>query len=329
MDEMGNKVSLVVGLGFGNLYVDVLKKMGHRVVTVDGNPERQADYTDLKDALDFKLDYDTVHICTPNHTHEQLAKLASMNARVVMVEKPGVESAQAWHNMAQQNGQMKIVMTKNNQLRHIWPQLRSVIRSNPPKTIRINWINKNRVPQPGSWFTDKSKAFGGVSRDLMPHLLSMVCVLFPEDWHLLKLKKRILKQKHTLAKLTDTDYGVVNAEGVYDVDDYCQLKYQHPTKNIDIILTADWKSDEEDDIAIHFDHSGKTTSTPLGLCPESCYRKMIEQVIQMDGYYDQPFWDEQFCQDVWIHEQVTGTMIENTRGYGESVFTVKMDRQDG
>ena len=42
--------SLVVGLSFGQLYKDVLLKMGHEVITVDNDPSKQADFLELTTA---------------------------------------------------------------------------------------------------------------------------------------------------------------------------------------------------------------------------------------------------------------------------------------
>ena len=63
------------------------------------------------------------------------------------------------------------MMTKNNQYRENITEMAEA--ADPKKGVtRINWINDNRVPS-GSWFTNKELAFGGVSRDLMPNLLSL------------------------------------------------------------------------------------------------------------------------------------------------------------
>lgn len=43
--------SLIVGMGIGNLYRDVLTSIGAEIVTVDTNPDAGADYTDLTEAV--------------------------------------------------------------------------------------------------------------------------------------------------------------------------------------------------------------------------------------------------------------------------------------
>ena len=39
--------SLIVGMGFGQLYKDVLTKMGHNVITVDRDQSKNADFVEL------------------------------------------------------------------------------------------------------------------------------------------------------------------------------------------------------------------------------------------------------------------------------------------
>ena len=67
-------------------------------------------------------------------------------------------------------------------------------------------------------------------------------------------------------------------------------------------MNASWKSPFGDDIAMHFYKGGESNgeSIQLGLCPESAYRKMIEDTLvhMEDGY----FWNNQLDIDLWIQE---------------------------
>ena len=54
-------------------------------------------------------------------------------------------------------------MVKNNQFRHNIDEMTNMARTS--RVVDINWCNKNRVPNPGTWFTTKELAYGGVSRD--------------------------------------------------------------------------------------------------------------------------------------------------------------------
>ena len=161
--------SLIVGMGFGNaVYRPVLESLGHKVVTVD--TDKTADFKTIQDAVDKFKFFDTVNICTPNFTHEVLTKEIARHARLVFVEKPGVIDAKCWQCLVEDFPNTRIVMVKNNQFRKEISYYQTLAEKS--KNIRVVWNNHNRVPNPGSWFTTKSLAFGGVSRDLMPHAMS-------------------------------------------------------------------------------------------------------------------------------------------------------------
>ena len=98
----------------------------------------------------------------------------------MFIEKPGLETVDAWESLNHTFPNTRFMMVKNNQYRTNVAELYILARRSD--TINLNWHNFNRIPNPGSWFTDKRKAWGGVSRDLLPHLLSWVQVLEPE-WY--------------------------------------------------------------------------------------------------------------------------------------------------
>jgi len=66
-------------------------------------------------------------------------------------------------------------MVKNNQYRQEIKEFQRLAESSD--TVYVRWNSANRIPNPGSWFTTKKLSFGGVSRDLMPHMLSYYCAL--------------------------------------------------------------------------------------------------------------------------------------------------------
>ena len=74
--------------------------------------------------------------------------------------------------------------------------------------------------------------------------------------------------------------------------------------NVIKINTA-WRTDEDDDIAVHM-YKGdiKFRTYPLGLCPEEAYKSMIENHIK--NLNNEEFWKEQNKQDLFIH-----TVLEN------------------
>ena len=290
-----SKRSLVIGMGIGNLYKDVLTKLGHRVVTVDRDISKGADFDSVDKALLIHGLFDTAHICTPNFTHFEIAARVASHGKIVFIEKPGVATSSTWTKLVTEFKQTRFIMVKNNMWRDNIAELQEL--ANKSKKINLNWINKDRIPNPGSWFTTKKLAFGGVSRDLMPHLLSWFIVLAPE-WAKSDICKQTAFKRWTLGQLTGTDYGSVNINGTYDVDDFCQINFTDKWQ-----LTADWRDMTLDKRNIEFVMEDNSVVTvELGLCPEYAYQNMIaDAVANVDNHI---FWLDQYKQDTWIHERI-------------------------
>ena len=285
--------SLVVGMGIGGLYKTVLEQQGGTVVTVDQNELTQPVHTCIEDALTPGVKYGTAHICTPNYMHEAHAGMVADKARIVFVEKPGVKTADAWCSLYKQHPNTRFMMVKNNMWRQEIALLRQLAAKS--KRIELSWIRRDCVPNPGSWFTTRSMSYGGVSRDLMPHLLSLYIALEPE-WHSTFPDEISIAQRWQLADITTTGYGTVKQDGTYDVDDRCKLQFGSKWA-----ITADWRSmgDDRFDIVFHL-NDGTLQTVDLGWCPEDAYSRMIADATSNLG--SDEFWLAQQQQDVWIHE---------------------------
>jgi predicted dehydrogenase len=291
--------TLVIGLGIGQLYVRVLTQLGHTVFTVDPDQNKQATFTNLKTALLAHPKLDAVFICTPNYTHDSIAQTVAPHSRVVFVEKPGVLNSKRWQSLQLTYPNAKFIMMKNNMWRTVEEEMR--IRIDDAEEIHINWINRNRVPAPGSWFTTKKLSFGGVSRDLMPHLLSMFIWLNPDTYSQYQIVSSNRKQNWKLSDLTVTEYGSVNLDGTYDVDDWAEMVFNNGKKTFK--LTADWRSMDKDDRALHcYKREKLIKSFELGLCPESAYAAMIQDVFNNINHEE--FWNQHKQYDVWIHNLI-------------------------
>lgn len=284
---------LIVGMGFGNLYKSVHTDLGNDIVTVDTNGK--ADYANIDDAIRENSAFDVAHICTPNFTHIKIARKIAPGCDIVIIEKPGAANADAWEQLVKDYPSTRFMMSKNNMWRSNIQEMHHY--SQHANLIRINWINKDRVPNPGTWFTTKSLAYGGVSRDLMPHLLSLYIALNP-NWQTDELTHHGLTQFWTLDQLTKTDYGTVDANGTYDVDDIAQINFSN-----NWVLTANWRNLIEDRRNIEFVMPGdRMTTFELGLCPESAYKAMVEDAI--NNRDNDEFWSNQYKQDLWIHATI-------------------------
>jgi predicted dehydrogenase len=279
--------TLIAGMGFGKvLYGNIYKNMGWDIEYLDPF-NKEANYKTFDDVKDR---YDTVHICTPNYSHYVLSDKAAKVSKFVFVEKPGVATSSHWEDLLKDNSKTRIMMTKNNQYRSNINEMQDA--ATDVSVINFHWINNNRIPKPGSWFTAKHSAFGGVSRDLMPHMLSLYQMLNP-DWKDSALTGKQLAQRWTLDSVADSGYGEVDPKGIYNVDDYCMLQYNEKYNCV-----ADWRSMNGDDIAIHVDDK----TFELGLCPEEAYQSMIQTAL--DNENNEEFWQQQKDMDLWIHQQL-------------------------
>jgi hypothetical protein len=283
--------SLIVGMGIGQLYKSVLTNLGHEVITVDS--VKVSDFVTVADAINYHDYFDTVHICTPNYTHLPIATRVAPKSGIIFVEKPGFENATSWGTFVKSFPNTRIMMVKNNAWRENITEMSQCYVN--CSEVRAHWLNNNRIPNPGSWFTTKSLSFGGVSRDLLPHLLSFVTAL-DSNYKNVQHMYRHSWQRWGLADLISSDYGTVDLTGKYDVDDHVELEFKIGPKRW--FVKSSWKTDAESDISISFD----SNKFQLGLCPEDAYQNMISDAVSNKN--NDSFWLEQFEKDIWIHQNI-------------------------
>lgn len=285
------KRALIVGMGIGQLYQQIYDRLKWDIVTVDPFPGKLAD---AKFITEVTGHFDVAHVCTPNFLHEEIADACAKISDIVFVEKPGLETASQWQQLIQRHPNSRIMMVKNNMWRN------DIDPVGDATALDISWMNKNRVPNPGSWFTTKERAWGGVSRDLIPHLLSIFAALVI-DYRSAKVVEQSSKRVWTLADLMNTEYGIVNPIGTYNVDDVAKIMLEY--KNKIFCLEANWRTNTEDDRAVHYYKNGKEVAVcELGLCPEEAYQLMIEEAVaNIDNDH---WWTIQNDIDLWIHEHL-------------------------
>ena len=282
-------------MGIGNLYAKVLSDLGHGVITVDSDPKKNADFETVDMAIISCRMFDTVHICTPNFTHFELAAKLAPYSKIVFIEKPGVATSATWIKLITEFPQTRFMMVKNNMWRSNIADLKAL--ASKAKTVNIRWIRKNCIPSPGSWFTTRKLAFGGVSRDLMPHLLSLYIALNPK-WRTESVNGKGAQMMWALENIDSTEYGVINPNGIYDVDDKCHIDFGNKWG-----CQADWRSMTTDDSSIQFIMQDNSVERfELGWCPEDAYQSMIKEAVERVDDYQ--FWLEQFDIDTWIHERI-------------------------
>lgn len=273
-----NKSALIIGLNIGSVYQQELISRGWSVETLDIDKSKSPTYCDIKNV---QKKFDVAIICCPNFLHEfYIHECSKFITNTIIVEKPGVEDKYKW-DLIKKEYHQKIFMVKNNYYRKQNNNIKNIITTNKIQQIDINWTNKNRIPFPGFWFTNKEKSFGGVSRDLLPHLLHFSCSIFCE-----KYIKVISSKKHqywNIDSITSTDYGVINKKDpIYNVDDHCKVILSY--NNIPINITCSWKdidSTENRNIIITLDDNSKFIYD-FGLCPAVCYGDMVEHMIKIE-----------------------------------------------
>jgi predicted dehydrogenase len=289
------KRSIVIGMGIGNLYKDVLTKLGHEVVTVDLDPAKGADFTSVKAAVSKYSWFETAHVCTPNFTHKSVAEEIAPYTKIVFVEKPGFKDSDEWTNTIKMRPFTRFMMVKNNMWRNNIADLCKL--ASTANSVNIRWIRKNCIPSPGSWFTTRELAYGGVSRDLMPHLLSLYVAMNPQ-WNTEVVNGQAALMQWTLENIESTEYGSINPNGTYNVDDMCVINFGNKWK-----LEANWRSMDKEDSSIEFVMQDNSMERfELGWCPEEAYHNMIvDAITNVDNH---EFWLKQYSIDTWIHQRI-------------------------
>ena len=213
----------------------------------------------------------------------------------MLIEKPGLPSADMWSALCEENPKTKFVMCKNNMYRNNLGAVQKWRDSNEkPLRIEINWLNKNRVPNPGGWSTNKTIARGGVALDLFPHLYTQLINLTPLDS--LERGGHSMAQQWQLSDLMDgSDYGNINMDGVYNVCDYAEESWIMNGVT-PITLRASWKAGY-DDQSIKVITADSEYIWHFGLCPDYAYGEMIHKAMTED-YNMHRYFDE------WIHKQL-------------------------
>ena len=285
--------SLIIGMGIGQLYKKVSEELNYETYTVDMNKELNPSFTSIDQALANTSDIDVSVISLPNYLHESTARMIANHSKIILIEKPGLKTSKDWQKLVSNFPNTRFMMIKNNQWRDNIAEMKQHYKH--CKNVKVVWNNKNRVPKPGTWFTNKDLAFGGVSRDLLPHLLSLMTVIDSSYKNTVWLFRKSW-QKWELADLIDSDYGTVDPNGTYNVDDKVELEGSLSNKLW--TFKTNWRSNSDDDVAIYFDDH----RIPLGLCPEYAYKALIEEVTK--NVNNNQYWLDCLDQDTWIHQQI-------------------------
>ena len=287
--------ALLIGLGgIGrNVYLPELKRIGYAVTTVDLK-EHDADYDD---AGSVAGKFDVAVICTPNFTHDALARKIANQCESVFIEKPGLPSAEQWNTLCEDYPKTRFIMCKNNLYRDSYGAIDDFLTGKEELIgIDVTWFNANRIPNPGTWSTNRRSAWGGVALDLFPHLYTQLVKVFggvPDC----QRGSHSMAQQWQLQDCIDsgTDYGNMDPNGIYNVCDYAQETWYVDDK-YPINIKASWKQGYDDQsIKIYTEDSMYQWN--FGLCPANAYGNMIATGIT------EPY-DVHRQLDFWIHRNL-------------------------
>lgn len=274
--------AVVVGLGMGQQYVQWFEQLGYTVTTVDTDPSKQADHSDFEFIFDDWYRQNIIYIGTPNFTHEPIARQLASHAEILLVEKPGFKSYSNWMRFVSDFPRTGIMMVKNNQYRpetELWREM-----ADRSDRVNVVWERADGIPS-SPWFVNPKQSYGGVSRDLMPHMLSYF-TNFADYSH----SREVSRRKEDLV-------GV-------GVDTYCILEYTAANdKKTAWTLITNWQTDEYDSAHIEFVIDGHSHIYDLGAwCPSEPYLDMIRTCVK--NIDNNKFWNEQYAQDIWIQKQI-------------------------
>lgn len=278
------KRALIVGTGgIGQVYIEQANRLGHKVITVD--TKLDADFKSVDEFCKSDRHADYAVLATPNFTHLPLASLLAdqKQMKMIIVEKPGFPNASLWTAFYQNYPKTKLFLAKNNLFRTEMDMFDHMPLDDIQR-IDIIWENKSRIPNPGTWFTNKKLAFGGVGHDLVPHLY---CFAIATGVELTKLEDFEIdkRQIFDLTTCGQTDYGIIDYNGIYDVEDFVAIKFT--ANDIKYTIVADWKNNKEDNqsMIITF-KSGAQLTYNFGLCPNVAYGDMVAIYLTMSdlGY---------------------------------------------
>lgn len=138
-------------------------------------------YTDFKTMIDTEK-LDAVLIATPNNTHMEMSMYALQKNVSVLCEKPVCVNASEAEKLKKiiDASSAKFMIGQCFRFRNQTKLIQQLIQSNKLGEIyycKASYLRQRGVPGFGTWFTDQSRAHGGVVLDLGVHLLDYIWFL--------------------------------------------------------------------------------------------------------------------------------------------------------
>jgi oxidoreductase len=131
----------------------------------------------LMDLINLRLDL--IIIATPNIFHVEYAEKILNHDISVFIEKPICLNQAEYQRLyeAAKASRAQFIPSRASFLRSDIGYIQSLLQKDKSlgrvRSITLEWIRASGIPAPGSWFTDKALAGGGVGYDLGWHMLDV------------------------------------------------------------------------------------------------------------------------------------------------------------
>lgn len=220
---------------------------------------------------------DLVLIATPNKFHVEYAEIFLEKNISVMIEKPICLNLCEYERLRKSvlNSSAMFLPSSVNKHRDDIRILAEIINSNefgPVNSIDISWIRAVGIPRPGSWFTNKNLAGGGVGYDLGWHILDVGFSLlgYPDVCNALGVGSSSSCKNERLHKAAQWRNELDNGENLpEDVEDQ-MVGFVKTINNIAISFKCAWVSHNEVDttkIVISCQNASIELLTTFGFSP--------------------------------------------------------------
>lgn len=233
---------------------------------------------------------DAVIIATPNYTHADYAIKALERRIHVLCEKPVALSSQEIEKVieiAERNGCMYIPAFVNR-FRYDIRCLKKVVESGVLGEITgidAGWIRRNGRPRPGSWFTNRRYAGGGVLLDLGSHVLDICMMLIKGESTVKNAEATAFFADSGLSKDASWFRSIGQSTLPIDVEDAVTGSVCTEAGLI-INFTLSWLSEQKGDctyFTIRGDKSTAVLQTLFGYSKENLWEKSHLFICGKDG----------------------------------------------
>lgn len=235
-----------------------------KVVSIYDNNETSLLNTGEKwNISDRYIDYDeflnsgaeAIVLATPNYTHKDFILKTIRQGKWILCEKPFVLNRKEMLEIIKEAGDDRklLVPAFVNRFRYDICHFREEIKTiGNIRCIEAKWIRRNGIPRPGTWFTNKSLAGGGVLIDLGPHIIDICLYLIHDTYDLDSINIEVLHSKVEYINTKEVNQSKAGwfgrkEEGQFHMDVESKAESAVRIGEVFINMELCWQSEESDD----------------------------------------------------------------------------------